>query len=105
MDVSSNTLIATTRELAERAEVSHKTVIETLKILKDAGIIAQRHGSLMVNSDLVHKGSHQKERFLVARFQEFAGEENGYRGDEGNEYDEVTSPDFPEEKQLTVYGN
>ncbi|MBC9710023.1 MAG: replication/maintenance protein RepL [Enterococcus sp.] len=71
MDKSTNTLIITTPELAIKAKVSRPIVSETLKILEDANIIARRTGAIMIHSDLVHRGSEEKEKFLLARFEEF----------------------------------
>ena len=73
MEKSNNTLVITTRELGQKAKVGHNTVIDTLKILEDAGIIKRRIGSLMVNSRLIHRGNQRKEQALIARFQEFDG--------------------------------
>ena len=71
MEKSNNTLIITTQELAEKSGVSKPIVIETLKTLEDAGIIKRRTGAIMIHSDLVHKGSANKEKALLTRFQEF----------------------------------
>jgi len=71
MEPANNTLIATTRELAKKSKVGHNTVLETLKILEEKEIIRRRVGSIMVNSDLIHRGNENKEKALVARFQKF----------------------------------
>lgn len=71
MEKSNNTLIITTQELAEKSGVSKPIVIETLKTLEDAGIIKRRTGAIMIHSDLVHKGSANKEKALLTRFEEF----------------------------------
>jgi hypothetical protein len=71
MELANNILIITTRELAIKSKVGHNTVIDTLRILENAGIIKRRTGSIMVNSSLVHRGNENKERLLVARFLEF----------------------------------
>jgi len=71
MDKSSNSLFVTSRELALKCSVSLHTVTETLKALENANIIKRRTGGIMINSDLVHRGSHNKEKALIARFQEF----------------------------------
>lgn len=71
MEKSNNSLIITTRELSEKSGVGYNTVVETLKILEKANIIKRKTGALMVNSDLVHKGNENKEKMLLARFQEF----------------------------------
>jgi len=71
MDRSTNTLIITTQELANKSKVSKKTVIETLKTLEQARIITRRTGAIMIHPSLVHQGSDSKEKFLIARFNEF----------------------------------
>lgn len=60
MDKSTNTLIITTRELSNKTKVSKPVVLDTLKILEDAKIIARRTGSIMIHSDLVHRGNEKK---------------------------------------------
>ena len=71
MDKSTNTLIITTRELSEKSEVSIKTVVETLKTLEQAQIITRRTGAIMIHPSLVHRGKDTKEKYLLARFQDF----------------------------------
>lgn len=71
MEKSNNTLIITTRELAEKSKVTQKTVVTTLKTLEDAGIIKRKTGAIMIHSDLIHKGSANKEKALLTRFEEF----------------------------------
>jgi len=71
MEKSNNALIITTRELAKKSNVGHNTVIETLKILENAKIISRKTGAVMVNPNLIHRGSQSKEQTLIAKFQEF----------------------------------
>lgn len=71
MEKSNNTLIITTSELSEKSNVSKPIVIETLKILEDAGIIKRRVGAIMIHSDLIHRGSSEKEKALLTRFEQF----------------------------------
>lgn len=71
-----NTLIITNRELAKKCEVGINTVTETLKILKKAGIINTRTGSIIINPKLAHRGSMGKERYLLQKFEAFGAEEN-----------------------------
>lgn len=71
MDKSTNTLIITTTELATKAEVSRQVVSDTLKILTDAKIITRRTGAIMIHPTLIHRGSEQKEKMLLTRFEEF----------------------------------
>ena len=68
LEFSSNTLIITTRELAEKSGTGLNTVIETLKILEKNNIIKRKTGSIMVNPQLLHKGNKNKERALLTRF-------------------------------------
>ena len=71
MDKSTNTLIITTQKLADKTKVSKPIVIETLKILQDANIITRQTGAIMIHPELIHRGSEEKEKFLLARFEEF----------------------------------
>lgn len=75
MDKSTNTLIITTTELAKKAKVSRQTVSDTLKILEEAKIIARKTGAIMIHSNLIHRGNHSKEKYLLARFQEWENNE------------------------------
>ena len=70
-----NTLIITTRELAKKCNVSHKTALETLKLLRDAGLIQTRTGAIMLNPKLAHRGSDRKEKYLLQKFVEFPEDE------------------------------
>lgn len=72
---SENTLIVTTRELAEKTKTSRQTVIETLKILEEAGLIARRRGSIMLLPKVAHKGTMQKEAYLMQKFVAFDKDE------------------------------
>ncbi|OOR04431.1 hypothetical protein BW897_32025 [Bacillus cereus] len=71
MDKSTNTLIITTRELTEKSKVSRQTVIDTLKTLEQAQIITRRIGAIMIHPSLVHRGKDTKEKYLLARFEDF----------------------------------
>ena len=75
MDKSTNTMIITTRELAIKSKTSRQTVIETLKILEEAQIIARKTGAIMIHSSLIHRGGESKEKYLLARFQEWGNDE------------------------------
>lgn len=72
---SENTLIITNRELAKKCNVGINTVTETLKILREAGLIITRTGAIMINPKLAHRGKVGRERYLLQKFEEF-GEEN-----------------------------
>lgn len=73
---SNNKLSETVNEISTNCEVSRPVVIETLKILEDAGVVARKTGTVMLSPKLVHKGSVQRERYLMAKFKELAEKEN-----------------------------
>lgn len=75
MSLADNTLIITTAELIKKTKTSVNTVQNTLKALEKAGIITRRTGALMVSEKLIHRGNHQKQAFLLTRFQAFNGDE------------------------------
>src|SRR5690625_1820028 len=77
MEKSTNTLIITTTELAKKSKVSRQTVSDTLKILEESQIIARKTGAIMIHSKLVHRGNHSKEKYLLARFQEWGKDDEG----------------------------
>ena len=81
MDKSTNTLIITTRELSNKTKVSKPVVLDTLKILEDAKIIARRTGSIMIHqhfkliniltaAENIILGNEKKEKYLLVRFEE-----------------------------------
>ena len=70
---SNNKLIETTDEIAKKAEVSKGTVVETLKLLEKADIVARKTGCVMLSPKIAHKGNVQKERYLMTKFEEIQG--------------------------------
>lgn len=70
-----NTLIITNRELAQKCNVSTKTITETLKLLKEKGLIATRTGAIMILPKIAHRGKMGREQFLMHKFQEFSNQE------------------------------
>lgn len=70
-----NQLIITNRELAKKCEVGINTVTETLKLLKEAGLIQTRVGSIMLMPKLSHKGNDRKEAYLMQKFETFDNQE------------------------------
>ena len=61
----------TNRELAKAIGVSIYTVVEALKMLKNAGIINTRVGGIILNPKLVMRGSKEKELYLIQKFEVF----------------------------------
>lgn len=68
---SDNTLIITVRELAERTKTSTRTVQDTLKLLKEAGLIKCRTGAIMLLPKLAHRGTSRREAWLMQKFEAF----------------------------------
>lgn len=68
---SDNQLIITIRELAEKTNTSTKTVNDTIKLLKEAGLISTRTGAIMLLPKLAHRGSDRKEAYLMQKFEAF----------------------------------
>lgn len=66
-----NTVIITQRELSKKTKVSINTVTETIKILKEAELIQTRPGVIMIHPKIAHKGSSNKERHLLQKFEVF----------------------------------
>ena len=71
---SENQLIITTRELAEKTKTSLPTVSATLKLLRNANLIEQRTGAIMLHPQLAHRGSDKKEAYLLQKFSSFSEE-------------------------------
>ena len=69
-----NTLIITNRELAQRCDVSTKTITETLKLLKEKGLIATRTGAIMILPKIAHRGKIGREQFLM-QISEFSNQD------------------------------
>lgn len=77
MEPATNTLIITTTELAKKSSVSRKTVSDTLQILEENEIIARRTGAIMINAQLMHRGSDSKEKYLLTKFMEWQKDDEG----------------------------
>jgi len=68
---SENIVIATIRDLANKTNTSTKTVSDTIKLLKEAGLIKCRTGVIMIIPKLAHKGTDRREAYLMQRFEAF----------------------------------
>ena len=75
MSKSENTLIITTRELAEKCDMSTKTVTETLKLLENAKIIERKTGAIMVSPKLINNWYASKEATMMIKYYEFGNED------------------------------
>jgi len=76
MELSNNTLIATQKEIAKKCQVSRPTVSKTLKLLDEANIIQKRVGSIILHPKLAHRGSEEKEKYLLTKFTQFEEDNN-----------------------------
>ena len=74
MQKADNTLIITTRELAEKSGVGHNTVLETLKTLENSGLIERRTGALMLKPKLMNNWKAPKEATMMVKYNEFSKE-------------------------------
>lgn len=68
---ANNTLIITTRELAEECNMSTKTVTDTLKLLEEADIIERRVGSIMLKPKFMNNWGAVKEANMMIKYREF----------------------------------
>ncbi len=75
MDKSTNKLTETVNEIAAHCKVSKVLVVQTLKLLEDAGFIARKTGVVMLSPKIAHKGSAQKEQMLLTKFREMRDDE------------------------------
>lgn len=66
-----NSLIITTKELAKVTNTSIQTVQSTINLLRNAGLIQKKVGSIMLNPKVAHRGTNQKEKYLLQRFEAF----------------------------------
>lgn len=71
---SDNTLIITNRELAQKCNVSLKTAQDCIRLLKEKGLIATRTGAIMVLPKIAHKGTSNREQYLMHKFEEFGND-------------------------------
>ena len=72
---TNNTLIITTRELAEACKVGLNTVIDTLKMLEESGIIERRTGAIMVSPQLMNNWKPDKEASMMVKYHQFSNDD------------------------------
>lgn len=65
---ANNMIVKTTQEIAELTGISKKTVIETLKILEQHKIIKRKTGVVVLNPDVIFKGSPQKRMSILLQY-------------------------------------
>jgi DNA-binding Lrp family transcriptional regulator len=60
----------TNSQLALELGVSRPTVIDTVKILQDAGLVRRKNSVLMVSPHLLIKGDQIREAYIMRKFEE-----------------------------------
>lgn len=71
MEKSNNILVITSRELAQKCNVSLQTVTDTLKLLEGANLIQRRVGSIMLKPRLMNNRSAKKEATMMTKYYQF----------------------------------
>lgn len=71
LNYSENMLVATHKEISDKIGISSRTVGETIRLLRDANFLTTRPGVIMVNPDVLAKGSNGKRNALLIRFNNF----------------------------------
>lgn len=77
LNYSQNLLVANYAEIAKATKVSERTVGETIRLLRDVDFLQTRPGVLMVNPDIIAKGSNNKRRALLIKFSTFTEDSAG----------------------------
>jgi DNA-binding transcriptional ArsR family regulator len=65
-----NCLNMTNSQLATAIGVSRPTVIDTVKILQDAGLVRRKNSVIMVSPHLMIKGDQIREAYIMRKFEE-----------------------------------
>ena len=65
-----NSLNMTNTEIAERTNISRKTVVETVKILRDADLLRRKGTVLSISPKLMVKGNQLREAWLMRKYEE-----------------------------------
>jgi len=89
MHKSNNTLVTTTRELANELKMSTKTVNDTLKMLQNANIIQRRTGAIMVSPKLMNHWKAPKEATMMVTYRDFSAKREEINITPKGENDEI----------------
>lgn len=72
-----NCVVTSIRKMATELNIAQATVAQTMRILRDAGVIYYNHGGLtMVNPKIINRKSTKGERYLLQRFVELQQEQS-----------------------------
>lgn len=67
-----NCLNITNTELAKEVGCSRPTVVDTINILSDAGLVARKGSVLMLSANFMVKGNQIREAYLMQKFEEIS---------------------------------
>ena len=67
-----NCLNITNTELAKEVGCSRPTVVDTLKVLSDAGLVARKGSVIMLSANFMVKGNQIREAYLMQKFEEMS---------------------------------
>ena len=95
-----NQVNATNTELAEKVGCSRPTVIETLKIMSDAGLINRKNTVIMISPNLMIKGNRNREAYLMRKYEEIS--ERGYEALE-NSIDAKVDPQLTFDEHGNIF--
>lgn len=66
----SNCLNMTNTEIAKNTGVSRKTVVETMNVLSEAGLVTRKNSVVMLSPNFFIKGNRIREAYLMQKFEE-----------------------------------
>lgn len=67
-----NQVNASNTELAKAVGCSRPTVIDTLKIMSDAGLVQRKNSVIMISPNLMIKGNRMREAYLMRKYEEIS---------------------------------
>ncbi|MED4885476.1 replication/maintenance protein RepL [Bacillus smithii] len=74
---SENMLLMTLREIADKTEISYKTVADTFKALQESNFLKKvRSGTYQVNPDVIFKGGKNNRLNVLIKYQSIGSESN-----------------------------
>lgn len=69
---STNCLNITNTELAKEVGCSRTTVVDTLKVLSNAGLLVRKGSVIMLSANFMVKGNQIREAYLMQKFEEMS---------------------------------
>lgn len=75
-----NCLNSTNSDLSKQLGLSLHTVIDTMTMLEENGLLARHEKVIMINPSLLHKGSTKREQILLKKFNKISSNGNCGKG-------------------------